>query len=434
MSRPLRFLLLIVCFSGCDSTINLDDPTLNSYVKFYGGDGDQYGVDMEVLPDGSTILFGTTRPSAPGSPSQWYLAKVDNDGKLLWERTDLGGSLDDEARDIEISGPDEVILLGNTTVAPGDRDLHLLRISFDGIIRSETIFGLPGGTDEDGSSVSVTSDGFIVAGSTTNVSQKGGALSTNDVTDLLQVRFYTDLTVPYPASWAKVQGYDGNDRSIKLVEYAPSLFYGFASTNANLSIPAHVRLDYNFMTYKLGSTGIPSSQTPTIGSVQDIYDEVLSSVAVVTDGTTTSGMYLSGYQTNSTNGNTDIFFTSVRSPLVLDVSDLVISKPLSIPLGQSITGGTSVTPSKASGGFYLLANENSATSNQNWLLGKYDLAGTLIWQFPITFGGEGLDLCGAVKELPDGRIVLLGTMRTGRPDAGEFKMTMIKVSQDGKFK
>jgi hypothetical protein len=49
------------------------------------------------------------------------------------------------------------------------------------------------------------------------------------------------------------------------------------------------------------------------------------------------------------------------------------------------------------------------------------------------FGGDGLDTCGAVQELPDGRILLIGTMRTGRPDAGEFKMTLIKVNGEGKL-
>jgi hypothetical protein len=44
-----------------------------------------------------------------------------------------------------------------------------------------------------------------------------------------------------------------------------------------------------------------------------------------------------------------------------------------------------------------------------------------------------LDDCGKVEELPDGRLLILGTMRTGKPDAGEMKMTLIKVNSDGKL-
>ena len=51
------------------------------------------------------------------------------------------------------------------------------------------------------------------------------------------------------------------------------------------------------------------------------------------------------------------------------------------------------------------------------------------YNFPTTirFGA------GAIQELPDGRLVLLGTMTTGKPDVGELKMTLIKVNQDGKL-
>ena len=72
-------------------------------------------------------------------------------------------------------------------------------------------------------------------------------------------------------------------------------------------------------------------------------------------------------------------------------------------------------------------------ANQNWLLTKINIDGSASWSLPIVFGGEGIDTIGAIQELPDGRIVLLGTMTTGKPDVGEFKMTLIKVNQDGKL-
>ena len=80
-----------------------------------------------------------------------------------------------------------------------------------------------------------------------------------------------------------------------------------------------------------------------------------------------------------------------------------------------------------------MANEKSFNDNQNWILTKVNNDGATAWNLPIVYGGEGPDSIGAVQELPDGRLVLIGTMRTGKSDTGELKLTLIKVNQDGKF-
>ena len=57
--------------------------------------------------------------------------------------------------------------------------------------------------------------------------------------------------------------------------------------------------------------------------------------------------------------------------------------------------------------------------------------GGLEWSDPVIFGGLNDDYIGAVKELPDGKIVLLGTMSLG--NEAQKKMVLIKVNKDGKF-
>jgi len=95
----------------------------------------------------------------------------------------------------------------------------------------------------------------------------------------------------------------------------------------------------------------------------------------------------------------------------------LFQKPLSIKLGNGLPENTSIFTTQ-DGSFLLLTNEKSFNDNQNWMLTKVDTFGSPVWSLPIIFGGEGLDTCGSVQELPDGRIVLIGTMRTGKPDAG----------------
>ena len=55
-----------------------------------------------------------------------------------------------------------------------------------------------------------------------------------------------------------------------------------------------------------------------------------------------------------------------------------------------------------------------------------------VWASPVIFGGQGDDFAGAVRELPDGKIVVFGTMSIGQPN-GEDKMVLIKVNKDGQF-
>ena len=142
-------------------------------------------------------------------------------------------------------------------------------------------------------------------------------------------------------------------------------------------------------------------------------------------------MPLSGV-TSNVSGVSDIYVTKLRDALAFDPTDYQFQKPLSIKLGNGIPERTAVFASQQSG-FYVLSNERNFNDNQNWILTKVNNDGSTAWSLPIVYGGEGLDACGAIRELPDGTIIMIGTMRTGKPDVGEFKMTLMKVSADGKF-
>ena len=134
----------------------------------------------------------------------------------------------------------------------------------------------------------------------------------------------------------------------------------------------------------------------------------------------------------SSSGLTNFYIVKIATPFFFSVDDILLQTPLSINLGTGLSGRTAVASSQ-NVGFFVLGEENGFDNNQNWILTKINTDGSLAWNFPIVYGGEGMDECGAVQELPDGRVVIIGTMRTGRPDAGEFKLTLIKVSAEGKF-
>lgn len=382
-----------------------------------------------MLSDGSFILLGTTKASDAEKTSQWYLIKADSKGKVVWEKK-FGGPNNEEARDVELTNDNRLVVVGNSYKGPTERDVLLMTFTLDGVKIDSTLVGLKTlsgvDTDEDALSVTQTSDGFIVAGSTTNTDLKPNQTVANDQRDAMHLRFTNNLKT-YP-NWSQTHGPGSIDVAVKVFPSgSPSFpFYLFGYTN-KFGFSGQVRSDFNFWYFGLNDFG---------GNSGDFYagdfidDQKLGSVAVapVQSG---DGFFLGGITTNSA-GAADIYMTRLRKSLVFNPTDYQFQKPLSINIGSNLPVKTCVFAAQQSG-FYIMVNENSFSSNQNWLLTKINIDGSVNWSLPIVFGGEGIDTIGAIQELPDGRIVLLGTMTTGKPDVGESKMTLIKVNQDGKL-
>lgn len=431
--RKLSVLVLVVLlWAGCSSTSSIEDPVNSHFIKFYGQDGDQTGKDLVVLPDGNMILFGTSKPTDATLGMQWYVVKVDPKGNVFWEK-EFGGITDEEARDIELTTqPNKVVLVGNSTKTATDRDVMIMTINTDDGVEIDSS-GVDTGGDDDASSVTETDDGFLIAGSTTatTIYVKPPVSGQVDTRDALKIRVFADLTV-YPSSWTQTYGYFADDTSQKIYQISPTLFHVFGYTNS--PPPGQTVVNYNYWVFPLGANGDATADQIYPGTSSG--NERLSSYC-----TSPVGYFLAGLSQNGTSPS-DFFISEVRTPgpsgfqpgpvTAVPPGDIFYEKTLSINLGNGLPERSSVFPSQQ-GGFFVLGNENGFDGNQNWVLTKVDNVGSVAWSFPIVFGGEGLDNCGSVQELADGRLILIGTMRTGRPDAGEFKLTLVKVSAEGKF-
>lgn len=431
MRKWLILIAFLAGFTACETTSTVEDPATTHFIKFYGRDGDQTGVDLVALPDGSLVLFGTTRATVTNLADQWYVVKVDAKGTIIAE-AEFGGNSDEEARDIELLSNGNLVLVGNTYKSATDRDVMIMTLT-PGLVKIDSNavsvkdgFGVSQLGDEDVSTVTEIVDGFIVAGSTTYTGSKTPVAGQTDTRDAIQLRFFSDLT-EYPNSWSQTYGYFSDDYSVKVVEGSPSgfgSFYVFGATN-NKPNSGHPNPNYNFWFFALGSTGVPVNQQTYSGSIS--ADERMSSFCFSPAGFFTAGLLQSGTSPS------DLYIAEAGFPDPINGFSLLKEKNLSIILGSSLSGRTAVTRSSVIGGFLVLSEENGFNGNQNWILTRVNNDGSLAWTQPIVFGGEGLDSCGGLQELPDGRIVIVGTMRTGRPDAGEFKMTLIKVNPEGKF-
>lgn len=407
---------------SCDTASTIDPPNDSFFLKYYGDDGNQEGVDFVQNADGTLTLFGNTG-TAPNR--QLYLVNVDANGNRVWERT-YGGPLDDNAKDIELTNDGRLVIVSDYDSEP-TRDIVIMTLALDGTKIDSTLTGFPSGgsTDEIATSITQTDDGFLVAGSTSNVSIKPvDPLNPNptDTRDALHVRYFDDLT-DYSSSWQKARGPGNFDESAKIVQVSPTQYYFFGYSDRSIGTTGSS--DANFYFLGLGEFG--ETNTDEYFLANPGSDEILSSVTIAPP-VSGDGFLLSGITQNA--GSSDIYLVKLRNSLSFTNDDLLVNKNLGANLGAINSTRTSSYPSLSSG-FLLLSNTIDASGNQSFYLDKIDALGNRVWQNPFIYGGALEDAVGSVQELPDGSIVIIGTFAVG--DDGEKKMTLIKVNGEGKF-
>jgi hypothetical protein len=443
-----RWLFLVACglwlLGGCDTPGNVISPVSSYFLKYFGQEGSQTGVDFEVNPDGTLILLGTTQKTKE-SYSKLFVVKSDPQGNVIWADTlpTLAGTYGEEARDIELATGGRIVIVGNSFKnLPNDpvvsRDIHIITLAeADGALINSAPFsytdvnGAP--ADDDASTVTQTNDGFIIAGSSGNLVHPppGGASFKRDA---LFIRCNDDLS-PYATSWPTTPAYGQSyeNGTTKIIQQPTSAFTVFGSCKYSKSSGSNT-IDFNFWYFALDSLGVPGHKggntdvQNTLGSATNL-DEKLKSVASI-PAAFGGGFLLGGIETDPA-GNSSIYVARLRNPPSYDGTDIQIQTALGNALGQIKDERVSVFPSVNSQSGFILTNEAS-NQNSNLLLTKFTLDPNPVPIFTVVFGGDGDDFAGAIRELPDGRIVVLGTMAIGGL-GGETKMVLIKVNKDGQF-
>lgn len=144
--------------------------------RAFGGNDEDYGFAIRQTPDSGFIIAGATRSTdgdvsgGHGDFDMWVL-KISPAGDVQWQTT-IGGGLADYAYDIQVTADSGYIVAGRSGSSDGDLtannggfDMCIVKLSRTGAIQWQKSLG--GSNDENGASVSQTSDGgFIVAGDT----------------------------------------------------------------------------------------------------------------------------------------------------------------------------------------------------------------------------------------------------------------------------
>jgi Tol biopolymer transport system component len=133
-------------------------------VRTYGGEANDWGLDILLLDDGGTLVVGranNTGLSHRIMPGTAHAIRTDADGNVIWER-DYGGEADGRLYCPIQTGEDEYVIVGSiaASYAREETDMYLIKIDGEGNeIWSHTYGGR--GLDTSGM-VRQTSDGGLI--------------------------------------------------------------------------------------------------------------------------------------------------------------------------------------------------------------------------------------------------------------------------------
>jgi hypothetical protein len=419
--RQLLFRSLVLSLAvfalACDTDKNIEPPSKSYFVKYYGGNGNQMGVDMIVKEDGEFLLLGNWQLDR--DESRIYLVNVDTEGKILWEK--LLGTHQDRAKDIEATSDGNYIILADNSDG-SSTDVKLIRINALGEKIDSVVYGSPG--NEDAKSVTRLLDGgYIVTGATEyDTTALLNPTNPDDISDIFHYRCNANMTFD-KFNWYEQYGPGTFDEGTRVIQHTQDQFYVFGSSNQTHEGNPDGNL--NLLYYAIGGGGIIQN----LNFLGDFDNDTESSFVMQVPSSLGGGIFVAGTE-STPSGSINLHVTKLRSPLQFNaVNDELFDR--SIPIDsrklRPIAAAASLSDTQ---GYLLLANDIQDDGTSNIWLTKIDQAnGNIIWS--SHFGtDEEVDSGAAVYQLPDGKILLLGTIGLVN---NQSKMVLMKVNSTGRL-
>ncbi|MBN8652654.1 MAG: hypothetical protein J0L67_14575 [Cytophagales bacterium] len=437
--RRIVFIVLIGLILSCDTERNIPLLAEDTFLKFYGVEGEQTGVDFVLTADNAIVMVGNS--NMPGGTQMIYVVKVDLLGNVIWENMIGLANKNNTVKDIELHPDGRLVIAGETEMAVNDRDIFLQTMSGDGNELESVTHGISIGSDEEVKSVSIigtgifaNQQGFIVAGATTSIDTEGSYIPTpRDIRDAMHVRF-TDLpslqAMP-AASWDTRTGKnDSEDVVVKIIRSSdPNLLYCFGYTN---TVGGTASGDFKYWVFAINDAGEEAGDLEALFNLlgQASEDEILKSVLDVDiSDPFDRGFLLNGVAIDNA-GNRRGYFVKFRRDInfgATSLTDVTQAYNVSFGIGSDKMNGF-YNPFNND---YLILGTQNSDRFEDLSLFKLDREIQPVWG-PEVFGGESFDEAGAVLQLPDGKIMVLGTMTVSGLN-GQKKMALMKLNDKGKL-
>lgn len=401
---------------GCDTSNSVDPFFEDYFIKYYGEDGNQEGVDIYVNDDDSMILLGNS--SSLTEKSKPFIVKTDPEGNVLWQRQ--MGERDEEAVDVELitQGTHQGKLVVISNVGTGDDARIRVTIidqnghGVDSLVVNSAVW-------QKAKTVTIASnDDFLIAGSIAPDPTKNSNLPkpADDTADILCLRVSQTLQAdPTPWVWKGGQYFGSGEKAFEVtldntLEYA---IFGWSDYP-----DASVVYENKFEVLVVEVGGDPAGFGSKSNGIKG--EEQTCSQVIRVPAAQEEGFFMVGTSTSGSNSN--IYITKYSK-------DLTAPKKLDQKLlyGQKLEG-VAVAAAVQDEGYFLLANEIQDNNNSNIFLVHIRFDGSEVWN--STFGtDEGDDKAEAVAALKDGRVAVLGTMDLET----QKKIALIIVTPKGGF-
>ena len=381
-------------------------PTPTSWSQTYGGPLSDKAYAMIKTSEGGYALAGTTNSFGTGLINAW-LVKTDIDGNELWNQTysGLGQGIADAITQTNdggyaLTGYTYSFEQSNSTTTSGQTantgkstlSMWILRTDYLGdLYWNQTYSQL--GTAVGYSIIQTSDEGFAVVGTSDSLTSNGVAAW------LLKVDGFGDL------QWYKTFIGIRDEELFSIIQTSDGGYLlGGDTDSINQASP------YAFWLVKTDSNGVqqwnqtyPMSNDCTFSTMVPTSDGGYMLIGTIQ--TTTGNLYLI-VKTNSS-GNMEWYQTYGLSTVNDATSGIQTSDG-----GYAITGYT--------------ANSTNSAIVKTWLV-KTDARGNPQWN--QTYGGEGVNIAGAIAEANNGGYALGGyTNSTG---AGEEDFWLIKTDANG---
>jgi hypothetical protein len=426
-------LLAALCMQACDTAGDFDDPDVDYFVKYYGSSlGNQAGVDMVSNSDGTYTIVGTTES---GSISRTYFLKVDAMGNTLVDKYLSGPT--DIVKDIESLNDGSYLILSQfTEEGTENTDIKILRVDGDGNKMDSVVHGtitdLGEGmvrfNDHPRKMKVLKSGKIVVSGSSDNVEDNGS--QNPDLADYMSFAFNADLTLDTNWNFNLID-YGPDDDFDVLVdavegknEVGADAVFSIGFTTSELGVNPNRDMVLCYMLHKSDGTFDDGTSVPNLTTGADTQiAEVISEESI------NPGFFFVG-STFLSSGKTEIFFGKLRSQLNFEPSNDVQFLNRLLPPGASSIQGVSVCKSNtAPEGYLIVGNDTKPTGSRDIVALKVDLSGQLVWSSRLG-SDQGDDAVAKVTELPDGRVLILGTTELGD---NQRKLSLIKMNSSGQL-
>jgi hypothetical protein len=415
----LFFCLIIALPFSCDTDGNINNPNDSYFIKYYGMDGNQSGVDMIAVDDGGFLLLGNTQFN--GSKNI-FLVRINGKGEQMWSKTFGGGST--VAIDIEPITNGNFVILATEEITSENHDVKLIVVSPEGDEINSAVYGSASNKKETPKSVTpLQNGGYIVTGITIADTTTNPSVNPDLYSNIFHFRCDASLNFDN-SNWYEYYGSTAQiDGAVKTLQDASGKFYVFGYSDQIIKPQQQGKL--TMLYYRIGDGGTADSEVAILG---DALINIRADYVHKVDAELGGGFLIVGTSLNPSGVNT-LYAVRLREDLQFNpVKDKQFDMDIPV-LSTSIEAVSASSSLIAPQGFLLLGEELRTLGTKNLSLTKIDQSGQLIWTVSLGSEEEN-DRAAAVAETSDGKILVLGTVELGD---NQTKMALFKLNSTGRL-